>query len=606
MARDDSRSFFVCHAVKQNQSRQIEATRTSRKYRLRLAVAGLTLLAGGCVAPLRDSAPRSKTAETPVYGATAARQAREPRISQLPRSIHDKIPQAAPASAKPYETRASFYQPAGHADVIRGASESIVPGEPMTIDQVMNYTLDHHPRLKARAAEVEVARGALIGAGLLLNPEFVMQTDSPTAVVGGDSTLSTRLTFPFQTAGKRHKNQEVARVAIRRACFTLGLETQTVLLEAAAAALEVQYLQELVEVQQHIADLANVAAEVQKNKTDAGVVTEVQSLISQVDAADVQFDRLKTQAQLEAARLRLSRAVGMIPPQPLAVAGKMVIEPTGNLPLDDLLAVAYEVRPELGRARTAVAESERQLILDRAKAVPDVEIGPQFRDNLSGSGDEIGARLQFDVPLFNRNQGDIAATTAQIQANLALLRDTELTTLSDVAAAYQQLAPLEEGLDYYGTKILPLAEKTEVAIQSVQKVELIDPFLLTTQLRRLASMRINEVSMRYTHNQIRMRLELYLGRRLDELALQSVTPAAPQRGAKTGPKPLPAPRGGVAKPGDPAEKPNDILPDMLPDDPTGMPVEEPVEEPAEEPLEESGAEPGLEPFEDEALPETVE
>lgn len=116
------------------------------------------------------------------------------------------------------------------------------------------------------------------------------------------------------------------------------------------------------------------------------------------------------------------------------------------------------------------------MALDHAKAVPNFKLGPRFGDNLSGAGDNIGARFQFDARLFDRNQGDIASTNARIQANLVLLRDTELTTLSDVAAAYRQLSPLEDGLNYYGTSILPLAEQTEAAIQSVQQVELIDPF----------------------------------------------------------------------------------------------------------------------------------
>ena len=84
--------------------------------------------------------------------------------------------------------------------------------------------------------------------------------------------------------------------------------------------------------------------------------------------------------------------------------------------------------------------------------------------------DTAGGRVQFDVPLFNRNQGGIAESSASIRASRAGLEAAELRTLNDVAAAHAELMPLRSRLDYYEKHVVPLAASTEAMILEVYKI----------------------------------------------------------------------------------------------------------------------------------------
>src|SRR5688500_8599570 len=73
-----------------------------------------------------------------------------------------------------------------------------------SVEQTLAYTLDNHPRLRARTQEVEVARADLITAGLIPNPQLVIDAEAPINE-SGPVDLSGRLMFTFLTGGKRER-----------------------------------------------------------------------------------------------------------------------------------------------------------------------------------------------------------------------------------------------------------------------------------------------------------------------------------------------------------------------------------------------------------------
>ena len=181
------------------------------------------------------------------------------------------------------------------------------------------------------------------------------------------------------------------------------------------------------------------------------------------------------------------------------------------MPLETLLAVAQS-RPEVAAARAAVTESQWQLALARAEAVPDLEIGPRGQTVIGRWDDTAGGRVQFDVPLFNRNQGGIAESSASIRASRAGLEAAELRTLNDVAAAHAELMPLRSRLDYYEKHVVPLAASTEAMILEVYKNRAIEAVQVSELQQKFAKMRLSHLELRYRYNQVLMQLELFLGR----------------------------------------------------------------------------------------------
>lgn len=465
-----------------------------------LALAGV--LTSGCSTPLTDSTrtaalkPTLPSQDTEFVDTSITKS----HLKQLP-----TIPVALSSS-----------ESSSDKQTIRSESPEVDLSQPMNLDEVFNFTLDKHPLLRARHHEVDIERGRLLAASLWPNPQIVLDTDSP--VAGEDPTqIGGRLEFTIQTGGKRRAAQAVAQAGIRRASFAIGREMHTVLVETAAAALEVLYLQEMVEQRKRLVDLAEEITELQRLRVQAGGASDVQMLLAEVDAADVESDRLRSLAELEVARYRLSRAIGLVEPQPLQMAGKLIVERVPEVPLDVVLQAARESRPEIKEAIAAVTEAQREVDLARSEAVPDIQFGPRWQDAVGDPEDTVGARFSTDLPIFNWNQGAITEMSAQVCTNRALVQVAEINSLSDVASAYAQLRPIEQTLDHYERRIIPLADKTEATIRAADVQENLDAVRLSLQLRKLYEVRLNHLEMRYLHNQLRIRIELFLGCRIADL-----------------------------------------------------------------------------------------
>lgn len=391
----------------------------------------------------------------------------------------------------------------------------------MTLDEVFQHALRCHPRLRVRQQEVEIARAKLITAGLLPNPQWTVDVEG--AVESPDPTqMTNRVMFTVPMAGKRRRAQAAATAGIQRARCTLSAETELVLLEAADAALEVLYLQELAVLDNELSDLAARVADVQRSRFELQQITFAARTEAETDAADAGMRRLAAATKLETSRLRLSQAIGLLPPQPVTVSGQLTAEPVPAVPIETVLAAAQRARPELAVARASVMESQQQHALARAKAFPDIAVGPRYNQNLAPDDDgfrhdRAGARIQAAVPLFDRNQGGIAETAAQTRANCALLDVAELTTLSGVASAYQELLRLRGQLEYYEKQVVPLAENTQKAIRDALETRSLEVFQLSDLQQKFARMKNNYLDLRYRYNLLEVRLELFLGRPLSDL-----------------------------------------------------------------------------------------
>jgi hypothetical protein len=240
--------------------------------------------------------------------------------------------------------------------------------------------------------------------------------------------------------------------------------------------------------------------------------------VANVNAADAQLKRLNAQTTLTLARLRLSRAIGLETPRLVQMAGALRADSPPRVPLERVLDIARRTRPEIAAASEAIRRSEIRQVFESANAIPDLELGPRFQDRFRDPSDSMGMRFSMDLPLWDRNQGGIAEGHAELRINQAMLTVAELTTLNDVASAWVELSPLFARLEYYQRRIVPLAERVERRLPQVFESGRVDAKAMITEQQRLARLREEHLNLRYRYNQLRVKLELFLGRSLSDIA----------------------------------------------------------------------------------------
>ena len=166
--------------------------------------------------------------------------------------------------------------------------------------------------------------------------------------------------------------------------------------------------------------------------------------ISQGDYLKIQLQLLQFQTDVSTAQLAMIQSLAGLRqllgfesvPDQFDIAGQLDYQPvyTG---LDDLKALALRSRPDLRAAQQSIAGAQSQYHLARADAKPDLL--PQL--GYSHAGDEHTLDFGFSIalPIFNRNQGEVARTRYAIVQSQELARGNSQQVLTDVVDAYATL-----------------------------------------------------------------------------------------------------------------------------------------------------------------------
>ena len=311
-----------------------------------------------------------------------------------------------------------------------------------TWEQIRDKFLGTNPTLRAQAQDIESSRANEITASLRPNPTF--QNDTTSATFG--------IYQQFETAGKRRARIESARLAtaISRTDFedarrTLVLNLRESFVNALLAKSDLEFDRE---------NLANFEKVVDLNR-----LRLQQGDMSRADFLKVELQTLQFQTDVDDAALALKTAKATLRglagpsnlPQEFDVAGDLRVVPLEKS-LPELEQLALSHRPDLKSAETGREKTAADLRLARAMRWPDPTIGTSFLH----TGNELGGPNWFQpfypkgavsnamglgiasiaIPIFNRNQGEVARAASEQQKAEFLAQAARNQVLQDVETAY--------------------------------------------------------------------------------------------------------------------------------------------------------------------------
>jgi cobalt-zinc-cadmium efflux system outer membrane protein len=126
--------------------------------------------------------------------------------------------------------------------------------------------------------------------------------------------------------------------------------------------------------------------------------------------------------------------------------------------LDDLKMKALQNRPDLRAAQQGITAANSQLVLQKANGKPDLTV----QGNYSHVNGISAATFYGSIPLpiFNRNQGEIARARYAITQADELEKATNGQALTDVYDAYQGLRSNDKVVQLYISKYLDVASRS--------------------------------------------------------------------------------------------------------------------------------------------------
>jgi len=381
----------------------------------------------------------------------------------------------------------------------------------LTLEQLYSLTLSQHPLLAARRNEIDAARGRLIQAGLWPNPSIVLDTENELTPVSNSTDITGRVMFTLPLGQKIERRQAAAQAEIVQARSQFDADAQLLLTITIDAAYETRYYQELLENNRVLQEFSEKAAKIQQARVDARLGTVA---LVRVNAWSSNVERYDVEAKLRLAQLRLSRAIGQNPPQPLHIVEPLRFAPLNELSLSQITALAQDAQPRIAAARGAWLTRQRELAVAWGDAIPDLQLGPRYRGDTHDNGDAIGARVQFDLPIYNRNQGAILAAAATARAAAAQVTLAQLESVNDVLSAYEQVQVIAKNLHAYQELVEPAIREAEKNLALASEQQAVEAWQVVEAQIRIIKLRNDYLNLVYLYNLNVARLELFLGRKL--------------------------------------------------------------------------------------------
>src|SRR5262245_18815176 len=289
-------------------------------------------------------------------------------------------------------------------------------GQPLTLADLQRIAADCSPVVRRARADADAAYGTVIQAGLYPNPTIGYEADQvqpgnkPTNNAGQQGAfINQLLKFP----GKLSLAQAVAgfdylnaQVAVRRAQVDVGTQVRTNYFAVLVA-------EKGMEVNRALVSLADEVYRLQLKQLAAGEAAGYEPL--QLYAQGVQARNALVQAENTylAAWKQLASAVGQpdLPPAPLA--GRADI-PAPLFDFKQVQACLLEQHTDFLTARNALEQAQLNLQLQRRLPYPDLLTNTVIQHDNSTGNNQFNLQLGVQIPVFDRNQGNIRQASAQI------------------------------------------------------------------------------------------------------------------------------------------------------------------------------------------------
>jgi cobalt-zinc-cadmium efflux system outer membrane protein len=335
----------------------------------------------------------------------------------------------------------------------------------VTLEKVQKIASEANPTLRQAEAEIRAAKARQQQAGLYPNPTVAYTGDEIRggSVGGGKQGFFVQQTIV--TGGKLPLSRDVFGKEVKLA--EIEAEEQKIRVESAVkmAFLRVLAAQELLYARRDMAAIAQDATATQRRLMNTGQADE-----SEVLEAEVEAQRMRMSARMQENTLREEwRSLAAVIGQPdlllATVAGDME---KGWPEVNEEEAVESIAKQSPAVRIAETAETRAQAVLSRAKreALPDVQIrgGLEYNNELLGSapfakGWEGIAEVAVQIPLFNRNQGNVAAARADIERAKQEKQRIGLTLRERAASAVDQYANARLMAVEYRDEMLPRSKK---------------------------------------------------------------------------------------------------------------------------------------------------
>jgi outer membrane protein, heavy metal efflux system len=378
-------------------------------------------------------------------------------------AVFDHLKVGDMITAKVYESDSTL-----HDVQVVPPGNAVMPGMAnqggLRLDELEQMALANNPTVAQVQANLRVAAGIARQATYYPNPTVGYYGDeirggylgggkqggfvSQTIVLGGKLRAARRLAE--LEASEVETSGQIQRLRIQN-------NVRTLFYQVLAA-------QRLVAVRQNLAKLAADVTQTSLQLGNVGQADRPDILQAEVEQQQANVSLSVARQNLQSAWRVLAAVIGKPDLAPARLDGDLEAIP--DLNYDEWVGITIRESPEVKLAQQAVESAEASLAQARKVPIPDLQVTGILVQNYEPmdttrkpTGLQGGAQVGVQLPIFNRNQGNIAAAKGEIESVKQELTRVKLQLQRDLASMFRDYDSARLIVQQYKAEMLPRAEQ---------------------------------------------------------------------------------------------------------------------------------------------------
>lgn len=338
----------------------------------------------------------------------------------------------------------------------------------LTLEDLERMAMANNPTLAQAEAAVRAAEGRRKQAGLWPNPivgyenEGLAFTDLVRQFRAGHYFFAEQNIVTF---GKLSKNKNIAAREKDQTVAEAEAQRWRVLNAVRMLYYEALGAQRMVDLRRQLLDLTREAVDISEELFNVGQADRPDVLSTEVEAQRAELDLMQAENNLTRVWKTLAAVAGDPRLKPVRLAGSIEAE-APMLNREDMLAELLRDSPEIKAAMAGVERAKAVIARAKAEPKPDVFVFGRIgysNDWAEFFGGKTGWETEFGVglraPIFDRNQGNVAAAKADLVSAEKELQRVELELRARLADAFTLYLNSLGVAARYKREILPRAER---------------------------------------------------------------------------------------------------------------------------------------------------
>lgn len=344
--------------------------------------------------------------------------------------------------------------------IAHGCCAATMAGKPLPFPETLQLAYQHNPELRAVMADIERLKGVLIQSGLFPNPTISLEAEN----IGGsgqyqgyesaETTLS--VTQPIPLGHRLHYLQSAAYANYAVGIARFHVKKMDIYTRVGMAYVDALYAGQWYAVTQKLTRLHQRIVSEIKRRNVAGAGTELDLRLAELRLYEARIRQNRAGREQRLAEAVLARVMGV------GIKGHRQLTDKG------LSHQTVQWRLLVKKMPQSPALREKRLLLNARRAeitAAKKEVWPNLVVQLGGrhfSDDGNNAAVvstSAQLPVFDRNQGKVAAAEAQYTQ---VLQEIKAVRLQLKQQLYQYLLDWEQNVyeaDQVTRALLPLARK---------------------------------------------------------------------------------------------------------------------------------------------------